>query len=328
MTAGEGGYVPPTSSRLRPSSLAHRNLYVWGSALPVLQSLVDAAIPLIVLKGLPQMEDLYGGIDARPSTDVDILIHAGDLPRTVAVILGSGARLAAPLPEERAEAYASVPWQFTVDPAGQVMLDLHTDAISRLRKPSLDPEVWRRAAPRTMDGLPFLVLSPEDRLLLLAWDYVADGLIPERLVDIERAVARGDIDWGVLRQRSAELGLSRVLDWSLRDVDAREARIPAAALPQRTPAVGVRPLIFRRLAHRRVPWESPTNIIRRACAYDRWSDTLRTLGRSLAPSPTELGLVLGRAPSTGEYSTLFAVRYARQALASLRALGRLPRGRG
>ncbi len=52
------------------------NLAVWNTALPALRALNRRDIPVIVLKSLPQIEELYGNLDERLTLDVDLFVPA------------------------------------------------------------------------------------------------------------------------------------------------------------------------------------------------------------------------------------------------------------
>src|SRR5436309_294234 len=74
-----GGELPLKSlespGSLSPELLrAIRNLSTWAGALPVLEELNRLDIPMIVLKSLPQVEELYGSAAGRQTSDIDLVI--------------------------------------------------------------------------------------------------------------------------------------------------------------------------------------------------------------------------------------------------------------
>jgi hypothetical protein len=192
------------------------NLRVWGYALPVLEKLSEARIPVIILKGLPQIEDLYGGPGARRTADVDVLVPARYAAEALAVLAGAGwhprdaATLQWLITSQGDSAAASRPWHMQSPPNPiTCSIDLHFDHMPRTPKPTLDPGVWERAVRLQRDGVEFLVLNQEDQLLFLCYHFVTDRLPLHKLQDIELLLGRSaEMDWDRIARRAHQTGVT------------------------------------------------------------------------------------------------------------------------
>jgi hypothetical protein len=196
------------------------NLGVWARALPVLEELNRLDIPVIVLKSLPQVEDLYGPPGGRITSDVDLVVHGGRVSAVLEAIMNLGWQLKAQrlhdllLSSGHSDRLADYPWHFEqVRGTQSCMVDLHTDHSRAWSKPTLDPAIWDRAIHASRDGVHFQILCPEDRLVFLCWHFFADGIGSQgfpwhKLPDIAIALERGDIDWTFLACRAQARGVT------------------------------------------------------------------------------------------------------------------------
>jgi hypothetical protein len=200
------------------------NLGVWSRGLPAIEEMNRESIPVIVLKGLPQVEDLYGDIAGRASSDVDLVVRSDDVMRAFEVLLAAGWE---PLEHPTLvilqslhgveRAIRSRPWHFApVRRESGAMIDLHSDGMERHWKPTLDPGIWQRAQQVSMDEVTLRILSPEDRLLFLCWHFFSDsasrGMLWHKLRDIELILQHpDDLDWEYLDQRARATGMTLCL---------------------------------------------------------------------------------------------------------------------
>lgn len=210
------------SARLRRAA---QNFETGSLALPALEELERIGIPAIVLKSLPQVEELYGDVAGRYTGDVDLVVRTHHSLRALEIIIDAGWKL-----QERrwfdllasihgAEEAASMrSWHLLREADDRVCtIDLHSDGIESWRHPVLDPTIWTRAQPRERDGVHFLILGPEDRLLFLCWHFFADakgalGFPWHKLPDITLALQRDDIDWDYVGERARRLGISNFVN--------------------------------------------------------------------------------------------------------------------
>jgi hypothetical protein len=191
----------------------------------VIEALGRRGIPIIVLKSLPQVEDLYGSTGGRLTDDVDLLVPAAHARESVELILGLGWHLseseslmltALSARTDSGVAAGRRPWHFLpAEGTTRCVIDLHFDVMDLSPKPPLGAGVWQRARPVTRDGVDFLVLSPEDRLLFLCWHFFQHAVVGdfpwEKLRDIELALQVDELDWDYLSERAQTTGLTLFL---------------------------------------------------------------------------------------------------------------------
>lgn len=204
-------------------SIAASNLKAWAHGLVAIQELTSREIPVLVLKSLPQVEDLYGGPGGRPTGDVDLVVPASRAAQAIEVLIALGWQV------DEQEVYDFLaqlfgwvqaamerPWHLRNPARGDSLLDLHPTNMIQDISPVLDEAIWHRAQHVERDGIRFLVLSPEDRLLYLCYHFFKEssfrGLDEVRLKDIVAILRRGgDMNWTDLRARSAVTGTNTFL---------------------------------------------------------------------------------------------------------------------
>jgi Uncharacterised nucleotidyltransferase len=229
-----------TADHIRDSARladAAENLEVWARALVVIEQLAARAIPVIVLKSLPQVEDLYGDVAGRSTGDVDLVIRAEHAREAMDLIVNLGWELAEQRLHDilaatghRKGLAASRSWHFVRFTNGRpCVIDLHSDRMDPWLRPPLDRAIWNRAVASNRDGVKFMVLGPEDRLLFLCWHFFADsasGAVAWRkLSDIELILRREhEIDRDYLARRAQETGTSTFVHLTC-DLVASRARV-------------------------------------------------------------------------------------------------------
>ena len=160
----------------------------------ILESFSREGIDLILLKGIPMIEELYGNMALRFSSDMDLLIRPGDFNRAREVLEGLGFLNTPGHPEE-----------FRKD---NIEVDLHWHLTtvrvkSRIKAFSINmTNIWDRAVSVTIEGKEVKVPSHVDLLVYLSLHLsLHHGLEGLRwLVDISRLIKRyrKEIDWSGL----------------------------------------------------------------------------------------------------------------------------------
>jgi len=122
----------------------------------LLAGFAQNAIEVIPLKGPVLAETLYGSVDMRPCTDLDLLVRVSDFGRAEKVLQDAGW-----VPSSPADEYQR---KFVRD---GVLVELHFDVASP-RAFSFDLNgAWSRAKDGTFRGLPIKVMSETDLTLYL-----------------------------------------------------------------------------------------------------------------------------------------------------------------
>jgi hypothetical protein len=185
-----------------------RNQIAFNRLLAVLRRFAAAAVPAMVLKGVPLALYYYRDAGARTMADVDVLIRSADLPRAAAVLEAEGWRATRPLPPPAITPIVrALEW---TRPQG-LSLDLHWRPFTVDCPLDVEDQCWQRADTRELRGVPITVPCAEDLLLLMCFhgrrqDRQAAGRwVADALVVI--ATANPPIDWSALLARSRETGL-------------------------------------------------------------------------------------------------------------------------
>jgi hypothetical protein len=203
-----------------PASVAATNRRVWQSALPALRELNRRDLPFIILKSLPQIEELYGGPGGRLTLDVDILVAASQIEEAFDACRAAGyeAKIGGHYPDlaaavsrfGRRAALRERKWTLVPQHAGESFdIDLHNDGIDPWRSPALRADVWESAREQKRDGVHFLTLSPEDRLIYLCWTIADEGFHRRKTRDIAQILRDvGGLDWQTIESRARKRGLA------------------------------------------------------------------------------------------------------------------------
>ncbi len=207
-----------------------RNSRIRGELLDVHQLLTAAQVPHLVLKGWPLVECLYADPAQRFMSDQDFLVPADRALAGHQALRAAGFR---PLPakDEWIEKHLPSLWRndgyhwdgYLYDPDYPRPVELHVRlwelgwrglAVRDL------PDVWPRAATRTVAGQPMQVLADVDTLVHLSMHFA--GHLVERearlnqLLDLARFVAATPaLDWPASLAQAEAAGVSRFVHASL-----------------------------------------------------------------------------------------------------------------
>ena len=153
--------------RANAFSLASASTLIDAQRARLFDTLRDASVPCIPVKGAWLSARVYPAGSIRSMTDLDILVKPGDVRRAIdamtaqGYVLKRGADVANPLVSDTALTHPALPcpvdihWSY--DPAtGSGLAPAPMDAL------------WSGARCDSIDGHEFLALAPEDHLVLLA----------------------------------------------------------------------------------------------------------------------------------------------------------------
>jgi len=216
----ERGITPPPAiaEQLRQIYLASatRNLRLFQELGDILRALQAANIPVIPLKGAWLAEAVYGNIALRPMSDVDLLVKPKDMIAALDVL--------------RALGYAS---EYSFDPfteqaisqhmprmfkPGGLKVEMHWTTMNPRYRAQFDhddlEQLWSRANPAIIRGVPVLTLAPIDLLLHLCLhasvQHRFDGAGLRNYLDIALLIRQsGDaIDWTQFTARANRWGIA------------------------------------------------------------------------------------------------------------------------
>lgn len=216
-----------------------RNARAYGQLREVLLGLRAAGIEAIVLKGAALAAEVYQDSGLRPFADMDILVRRRDLQRAHDILRDLGYRLNYQGNSITAPGGADLKYrsarQYYHEGGDYLSIDLYWQLGRYPYIVPIDHEgFWERASKVTLEGVPALVLSPEDAMLHLSLDFILGVWYghPElkSLRDIAEIACRQEVDWEALASRASRSALAPSLYYSGRL--ARE--MLGAAVPEET----------------------------------------------------------------------------------------------
>lgn len=232
MANGFATQVPePYSGRLRQInySALYRNVNLSAELLRIVSVFNKRGIAAIALKGTVLAELLYGNPGLRTVADIDILVK----PEQIA--------MAGSLLEEMGyEQSAQSTWHHPFHRAPYfkrggfpLFIELHWD----LDDPKLvavpEGEIWRRALTLPLEGVPIMVLSPEDSLLFLADQFSKELTHLKLLGDIAETLKKYEdvLDWDYILESAHSWQIEIAMYYSLRRAkDLLGAPVPPSSL--------------------------------------------------------------------------------------------------
>lgn len=263
-------------------------------------SIVDrfsqAGLEFIPYKGLALAETVYGDIALRQAGDIDLLIHATDLPQVRKAIAELGYRPHHLFSADEEEAYLRSGYESAFDgPAGKNLLEVQWATQPRFYAVNLEMEgLFRRAVKATVVGVKVKTLCLEDLFVVLALHaakHVWGKLI--WLCDLARVAGIPELAWKSIGDQARELGIVRMLWVTLLLAEKLlDMPVPAAAqenLPEDFAAVSLAHEIEGYIASDRmfhVESRAYFNLMLRL--RERRVDRMRFMSRLvLTPGPSE-----------------------------------------
>jgi hypothetical protein len=204
LTALKQGY----QANLRKALLLSREF------VSLVDQLSQAGLEFIPYKGLALAETLYGDIALRQSGDIDLLVHATDLPRMRKAVAELGYRPHQLFSAAEEEAYLGSGYESAFDgPAGKNLLEVQWAIQPRFYAVNLEMEgLFRRAVKATVVGVEVKTLSIEDLFVVLALHaakHVWGKLI--WLCDLARIAGIPALCWKRIGEQARQLGIVRIL---------------------------------------------------------------------------------------------------------------------
>lgn len=142
---------------------------IWREFLRISSAFTQEGIPLVPIKGVAFLEDLYVDNPVRPMTDIDLLIKEQDYQKAEQLFFGLGYHKESySLKEEywRKKGY-HVTFHYS-ERGKKPPVELHWSLDYKRKKKNLFPELWERVREVDFASRKITFLSPEDNFLSLA----------------------------------------------------------------------------------------------------------------------------------------------------------------
>jgi hypothetical protein len=180
-----------------------------------LTALIAENVPVIGLKGIFLLENVYNNIAARPLGDIDILVRKKDLQTAIRILKTLGYTM---------ETYFSLQDQNTdvkhIPPMKNkdgLSIEIHWTILSEDEPFKIDTGgLWDRALSVKIADVDVLALSPEDLVLHLSIHFAYQhhlSLGLRGLNDIAEVLHYYEkhLDWGAIEKRSQKWGVDKVI---------------------------------------------------------------------------------------------------------------------
>ena len=206
--------APVQLLKARFENNAHRNLFLTGELLKVLNAFEKANIRVLAYKGPVQAILLYGNVALREISDLDLLVEAATFTAARKLLLGIGFRPARTLtPKQEASRLRSDCEYEFVGLDGTVCLDLHWNiAPPHMGQWFYFDDLWERRGTLLLGGRSLATFSAEDLVVILA---VHGGKhLWKRLCwlsDFAKCLQATNLDWAILRARARTARAERML---------------------------------------------------------------------------------------------------------------------
>lgn len=278
----------------------------------VLTELTASGVAAIILKGPALGQRVYPYASLRPYGDLDLLVREEDWQRTHVALLGLGYRCVQSFngpPPKVTDKKAYYHTQYVRDEVG-IMVEVHYDLWWYGLRPTLGEQLWQRAVPVSIGGVPTQMVDAEEEVIHLSVHLQHHGY--RRLIwftDLALLLRSNDaLDWDFVVRTAKREGLSVFVYYSLTFL---EQLLGVAAPPEVLRRL--RPTPLQRRIHERF-WpaakvlgleadeavrcdfhEVPhaTELLRNFVLVGRRLEKLRYLSRLLAPSSDWLGFYYG-----------------------------------
>ncbi len=212
-------------------STVYRNVVLSSHLVDVLSTFSRHGIKTITLKGTVLAEVLYGNPCLRTVTDIDILVHPGDIPLARTLLATLYYKETAP---EQAWRYPFHGAPYRKDGNFPVFLELHWALDDNKFVVFPEDEIWRRAQPLQLQGVSTLVLSPEDNLLFMA-NHLSknDFHLLKFLGDIAELLKKyeASLNWDYITKSAQSIQMEPALYYALRRAkELLRAPVPTSSL--------------------------------------------------------------------------------------------------
>ena len=205
------GIFPPILEQKLQKAYEHnrvRNIYLFSELKTILRRFEVAGIPNILLKGCALSKEIYGGVALRPVTDMDLLVHPGEIESALKVLKSLG--YDSLMPERGVNSSLLFENEVLLAKPGPIrtVIEIHWSLLdSPYYQHYLDMNwFWQTAAKLDFFGAPTFIFSPEAQLLHLC-SHLMLHHSGRRLLwqhDIAEVIVHYNdtIDWGVLLDRA------------------------------------------------------------------------------------------------------------------------------
>ena len=209
----------PALDRLRQRYEANARQALWltRELFRILEHLGARGISALPYKGPVLAGLLYGDVVQRQFGDLDLFIHAADVPRAKAAVLELGYQHGLGLTARQKRAYLQSGYEYTFDSSyGRNLLEMQWQVLPRFYAVDFDINgLFQRAQALAVSGRTLQTLGREDLVLVLCVHAAKHAWIQlSWLCDLARLAESQPIRWENLQREAKRLGIERVVSVS------------------------------------------------------------------------------------------------------------------
>ena len=176
----------------------YENKALFRRAAPLLDSLRQAGIPLLLLKGAPLAILYYSDLGLRPMQDLDVMVPEDRAAQAIGLLEARGFARLTPSPPRISPEFLRFRHSIGFRHPELGELDLHWHLTWQACYPGADEPFWRAAVPLDFEGVPVLALCPTDQLFHAMVHGVFFNEVPPMrwVTDAFHVIRSGaEIDW-------------------------------------------------------------------------------------------------------------------------------------
>jgi hypothetical protein len=199
--------------RVRYQANARRALWFTGELIRIMTHFESRGIPALPYKGPTLAETLYADVTTRQFGDLDLLVHATDVPKAAAALFDLGYKSSFPLTERQQRDYLASGYEYTFNSTqGRNLVELKWQILPRFYSIEFAVEAMvDRAAVVSLGGQELRTLCAEDLVIVLcvhaakhAWSQLS------WLCDLTQ-LAKQTLEWNAIEKQSTDLGIERIV---------------------------------------------------------------------------------------------------------------------
>jgi hypothetical protein len=291
---------PLDALRTRYQDNARKALWFTGELVRILGQLESLGIDALPYKGPVLAQTLYGEVTQRQFGDLDILVHAADVPLARAALLDLGYTAGVELDPHRERAFIDAGYEYPFHGArGLNLVELQWQILPRFYSVDFDVTAFfQRADEVKLSGRPTRTLRAEDLLLVLCVHAAKHVWVQlSWLCDIARLVKSQQPDWNAIENKARSLGIERIVSLNL----LLAHKLLGLTLPPRIqrglredPSTTILADEILRVIEGSVPYDTESIPYFRQMmrVRERWQDRARFFWRlAFTPGPSEWSVV-------------------------------------
>jgi hypothetical protein len=208
--------VPPKfleALRERYQTNARQALWFTSELIRIVRDLESRGIAVLAYKGPTLAETLYADVTMRQFGDLDLLVHAADVPKAKVALEDLGYKNNLHFTDREERAYLAAGYEYTFNSAlGRNLVELKWQILPRFYSINFNVDaMFRRPANLIVAGHSLRTLGAEDLLLVLCVHAAKHAWLQLSWLCEITQLAKHSLDWGAIEEQNKRLGVERIV---------------------------------------------------------------------------------------------------------------------